>query len=87
MSDVTRILSAIEQGDAQAAEKLLPLVYDELRKVAAARKLLLLLRLSGLLLRLADCACCALLSNDPPRNTRLPGLRPLEFDCSEHPTA
>ena len=37
MSDVTRILSQIEQGDAQAAEKLLPLVYDELRKLAAAK--------------------------------------------------
>src|SRR6476660_3850551 len=37
MSDVTRILSQIEQGDPQAAEKLLPLVYDELRKLAAAR--------------------------------------------------
>src|SRR5438067_8030720 len=35
MSDVTRILSQIEQGDAQAAEKLLPLVYDELRRLAA----------------------------------------------------
>src|SRR4051812_17116510 len=37
MSDVTRILSRIEQGDQQAAEKLLPLVYDELRKLAAAK--------------------------------------------------
>jgi len=37
MSDVTRILSQIEQGDARAAEQLLPLVYDELRKLAAAR--------------------------------------------------
>src|SRR5262245_32939863 len=37
MSDVTRILSQIEQGDAQAAEMLLPLVYDELRKLAAAK--------------------------------------------------
>ncbi len=37
MSDVTRILSAIEQGDPQAADQLLPLVYDELRKLAAAR--------------------------------------------------
>ena len=37
MSEVTRILSAIEQGDPQAAEKLLPLVYDELRKLAAQR--------------------------------------------------
>ena len=37
MNDVTRILSAIEQGDPQAAEQLLPLVYDELRKLAAAR--------------------------------------------------
>jgi RNA polymerase sigma factor (TIGR02999 family) len=35
MSDVTRILSDIEQGHAQAAEQLLPLVYDELRKLAA----------------------------------------------------
>jgi RNA polymerase sigma factor (TIGR02999 family) len=37
MSEVTRILSAIEQGDPQAAEQLLPLVYDELRKLAAQR--------------------------------------------------
>jgi RNA polymerase sigma factor (TIGR02999 family) len=37
MSDVTRILSQIEQGDPQAAEKLLPLIYDELRRLAAAR--------------------------------------------------
>src|SRR5262245_30070037 len=37
MSDVTRILSQIEQGDPQAADKLLPLVYDELRKLAAAK--------------------------------------------------
>lgn len=37
MSDVTRILSQIESGDAQAAEKLLPLVYDELRRLAGAR--------------------------------------------------
>jgi RNA polymerase sigma factor (TIGR02999 family) len=37
MSDVTHILSAIEQGDPHAAEQLLPLVYDELRKLAAQR--------------------------------------------------
>jgi RNA polymerase sigma factor (TIGR02999 family) len=37
MSNVTRILSAIEQGDPSAAEQLLPLVYDELRKLAAQR--------------------------------------------------
>jgi RNA polymerase sigma factor (TIGR02999 family) len=37
MNDVTRILSAIEQGDAGASERLLPLVYDELRKLAAQR--------------------------------------------------
>jgi RNA polymerase sigma factor (TIGR02999 family) len=37
MSEVTRILSAIEQGDPSAAEQLLPLVYDELRKLAAAK--------------------------------------------------
>ena len=37
MNDVTHILSAIEQGDPHAAEQLLPLVYDELRKLAAQR--------------------------------------------------
>ena len=37
MTDVTRILTAIEQGDPHAAEQLLPLVYDELRKLAAQR--------------------------------------------------
>ena len=37
MSEVTRILSAIEKGDPHAAEQLLPLVYDELRKLAAAK--------------------------------------------------
>jgi len=37
VSDVTQILSAIEQGDANAADKLLPLVYEELRKLAAYR--------------------------------------------------
>lgn len=37
MSDVTRILSAIENGDPDAAEELLPLVYEELRKLAAAK--------------------------------------------------
>ena len=35
VSDVTRILTAIEQGDPNAADKLLPLVYEELRKLAA----------------------------------------------------
>jgi RNA polymerase sigma factor (TIGR02999 family) len=37
MTDVTGILSAIEQGDPHAAEQLLPLVYDELRKLAAQK--------------------------------------------------
>jgi RNA polymerase sigma factor (TIGR02999 family) len=37
MNEVTRILSAIERGDPQAAEQLLPLVYDELRKLDAQR--------------------------------------------------
>ena len=37
MSDVTQILSAIEQGDPRAAEQLLPLVYDELRRLAAEK--------------------------------------------------
>lgn len=37
MSEVTRILSAIEQGDPHAAEQLLPLVYEELRRLAAQK--------------------------------------------------
>ena len=37
MTEVTQILSAIEQGDPSAAEQLLPLVYEELRKLAAAK--------------------------------------------------
>jgi RNA polymerase sigma factor (TIGR02999 family) len=37
MSEVTRILSAIDQGDPQAAAQLLPMVYDELRKLAAQK--------------------------------------------------
>src|SRR5262252_8559365 len=37
MSEVTRILSAIDQGDPHAAEQLLPPVYDELRRLAAAQ--------------------------------------------------
>jgi RNA polymerase sigma factor (TIGR02999 family) len=37
MSDVTQILSAIEQGDSHAAKQLLPLIYDELRRLAAAK--------------------------------------------------
>jgi RNA polymerase sigma factor (TIGR02999 family) len=37
MTEVTRILSAIEQGEPQAAEQLLPLVYDELRRLAAEK--------------------------------------------------
>ena len=37
MTDVTRILNAIEQGDARATEELLPLVYEELRHLAAQK--------------------------------------------------
>jgi hypothetical protein len=37
MSEVTQILSAIEQGQPQAAEQLLPLVYEELRRLAVAK--------------------------------------------------
>jgi hypothetical protein len=37
MNEVTRILSAVGQGDSQAAEQLLPLVYQELRRLAAQR--------------------------------------------------
>src|SRR4051795_6556937 len=37
MSEVTRVLSAIEQGDPHAAEQLLPLVYDELRRLAGEK--------------------------------------------------
>ena len=39
MSDITRILSAIERGDGKATDQLLPLVYEELR-ILAARRLL-----------------------------------------------
>jgi len=37
MSEITHVLSAIQQGDPHAAEQLLPLVYDELRKLAAQK--------------------------------------------------
>jgi hypothetical protein len=37
VSDVTRILDRVEQGDPKAANQLLPLVYEELRKIAAAK--------------------------------------------------
>src|SRR5439155_4833054 len=37
MNEVTRILSAVDQGDPHAAERLLPLVYDELRRLAAQK--------------------------------------------------
>jgi hypothetical protein len=37
MSEVTRILSALEQGDPHAADQLLPVVYDELRQLAAQK--------------------------------------------------
>jgi hypothetical protein len=37
MSDVTLILQAVRRGDGQAAEELLPMVYNELRRLAAAR--------------------------------------------------
>jgi DNA-directed RNA polymerase specialized sigma24 family protein len=37
MADVTQILTAIERGEARAAEELLPLVYDELRRLAASQ--------------------------------------------------
>ena len=37
MSDVTLVLDAINRGESQASEELLPLVYDELRRIAAAR--------------------------------------------------
>jgi len=39
MSDITRILTAIEQGDARAADKLLPLVYEQLRQMADRARL------------------------------------------------
>jgi DNA-binding GntR family transcriptional regulator len=37
VSEVTRILSAVEQGDPHAAEQLLPLIYHELRQLAAQK--------------------------------------------------
>ena len=47
MADITPILEAIEQGAPHAAEQLLPLVYDELRKLAARSPVRALLRGSG----------------------------------------
>ena len=37
MSEITRVLNRVQQGDANAAEELLPLVYQELRKLAAQK--------------------------------------------------
>ena len=37
MTDVTRILNAIEEGDGQATERLIPLIYEELRHLAACK--------------------------------------------------
>jgi ECF sigma factor len=37
VSDVTRVIQAVQRGDSKAAEELLPLVYEELRKLAASR--------------------------------------------------
>src|SRR5262245_46233703 len=37
VSDVTRVIEAVQRGDAEAADELLPLVYEELRKLAASR--------------------------------------------------
>ena len=56
MSDVTQILKQIEAGDSMAASRLMPLVYDELRKLAAALRmnrpeLLALLRHAGLVIK------------------------------------
>ena len=44
MSEVTQLLNAIDTGEANAAEQLLPLVYDELRKLAVARKAVMEIR-------------------------------------------
>jgi len=38
VSDVTRVLEAVQKGDPQAADQLLPLVYDELRKLAVSER-------------------------------------------------
>ena len=54
MSDVTRILSAIEQGDPHAPEQLLPLVYDELRKLAAQKLELLRGELDWIVMKALD---------------------------------
>ena len=49
MSDITYILHRVRQGDALAAAELLPLVYEELRKLAAARTFLRYLRREGMI--------------------------------------
>jgi RNA polymerase sigma factor (TIGR02999 family) len=73
MSDVTRILSAIEQGDPKAAEQLLPLVYDELRKLAATRPAREALRQSLQATALVHEAYLRLVGPDPDRPFDGPG--------------
>ena len=70
MTDITRILSAIEQGDPHAAEQLLPLVYEELRQLAAQK---LALEKPGQTLQataLVHEAYLRLVSNEPDAQAR-----------------
>jgi hypothetical protein len=85
MSEVTRILSAIEQGDPHAAEQLLPLVYQELRRLAAQK---LAQEMPGQTLQataLVHEAYLRLVDADNPQRGIAGGtsLRPLPRPCGE----
>ncbi|MCI0358500.1 MAG: ECF-type sigma factor [Planctomycetaceae bacterium] len=95
MSDVTRILSQIDSGDPSAAEQLLPLVYDELRKLAAAKlaheKPGQTLQATALVheayLRLVGSQGPGTSSQEPGETNLAPGSRPLapgSFDSRGH---
>jgi RNA polymerase sigma factor (sigma-70 family) len=94
MSDVTRILAQIEQGDPAAAEQLLPLVYDELRKLARAKlsheKPGQTLQATALVheayLRLVGSQEPGARSQEPEGAPLAPGSRPLapDFDSRGH---
>ena len=64
MSDVTRILDRVQQGDPKAAEELLPLVYNELRRLAAHK---MAQEKAGHTLQAISSGADAIISSAPPR--------------------
>ena len=84
MHDVTQILAAIEQGQTQATEQLLPLVYDELRRLAAGR---LAREAPGQTLEptaLVHEAYLRLVGNPPPPTSAHPGKPTMRWDGRAH---